>query len=389
MASITGMKTGSFTDINLQGPLRVGDTLNPGAVGQVLISNGENEATEWGTNSAVVPNALTAGTNITYTSGSATWDGAIADTINATDTDTTYSAGNGIDLTGTTFSTDNDGTTINNTGGTGTQNQVLKVPNALTAGTGIQLVGGSGPVASYSGDDATTINSTITDTTYQGGDNITIDTTTNPDTIDLDKTITDQTSIQFNNTGTTTSIVGSSYYMAPRTTCTYLDLESSTNLILPPNVFDMAGTYVMAFNQGVFMPNDDSSYYNYAIEDDFTAPLVAGRGKIMTSGLELEAFLNIPNGWRATGILIDLRGSTGYKVSRSITLYEVKTWSAANPISSTYTYLGGTTTNTQYTFATTMDGSYDNSLWIEVSMASTSDYIAGGYIIVTDRKSVV
>jgi len=383
MASITGMKTGSFTDINLQGPLRVGDTLNPGAVGQVLISNGENQATEWGTNSAVVPNALTAGTNITYTSGSATWDGAIADTINATDTDTTYSAGNGIDLTGTTFSTDNDGTTINNTGGTGTQNQVLKVPNALTAGTGIQLVGGSGPVASYSGDDATTINSTITDTTYQGGDNITIDTTTNPDTIDLDKTITDQTSIQFNNTGTTTSIIGSSYYMAPRTTCTYLDLESSTNLILPPNVFDMAGTYVMAFNQGVFMPNDDSSYYNYAIEDDFTAPLVAGRGKIMTSGLELEAFLNIPNGWRATGILIDLRGSTGYKVSRSITLYEVKTWSAANPISSTYTYLGGTTTNTQYTFATTMDGSYDNSLWIEVSMASTSDYIAGGYIIVT------
>ena len=383
MASITGMKTGSFTDINLQGPLRVGDTLNPGAVGQVLISNGENEATEWGTNSAVVPNALTAGTNITYTSGSATWDGAIADTINATDTDTTYSAGNGIDLTGTTFSTDNDGTTINNTGGAGTQNQVLKVPNALTAGTGIQLVGGSGPVASYSGDDATTINSTITDTTYQGGDNITIDTTTNPDTIDLDKTITDQTSIQFNNTGTTTSIIGSSYYMAPRTTCTYLDLESSTNLILPPNVFDMAGTYVMAFNQGVFMPNDDSSYYNYAIEDDFTAPLVAGRGKIMTSGLELEAFLNIPNGWRATGILIDLRGSTGYKVSRSITLYEVKTWSAANPISSTYTYLGGTTTNTQYTFATTMDGSYDNSLWIEVSMASTSDYIAGGYIIVT------
>tara|TARA_R100000951_G_scaffold113430_2_gene115451 strand:+ start:5438 stop:6595 length:1158 start_codon:yes stop_codon:yes gene_type:complete len=383
MASITGMKTGSFTDINLQGPLRVGDTLNPGAVGQVLISNGENEATEWGTNSAVVPNALTAGTNITYTSGSATWDGAIADTINATDTDTTYSAGNGIDLTGTTFSTDNDGTTINNTGGTGTQNQVLKVPNALTAGTGIQLVGGSGPVASYSGDDATTINSTITDTTYQGGDNITIDTTTNPDTIDLDKTITDQTSIQFNNTGTTTSIIGSSYYMAPRTTCTYLDLESSTNLILPPNVFDMAGTYVMAFNQGVFMPNDDSSYYNYAIEDDFTAPLVAGRGKIMTSGLELEAFLNIPNGWRATGILIDLRGSTGYKVSRSITLYEVKTWSAANPISSTYTYLGGTTTNTQYTFATTMDGSYDNSLWIEVSMSSTSDYIAGGYIILT------
>ena len=229
MASITGMKTGSFTDLNIQGPVRVGNALDPGTIGQVLISNGENEATEWGTNSAVVPNALTAGTNITYTSGSGTWDGAIADTINATDTDTTYSAGNGIDLTGTTFSTDNDGTTINNTGGTGTQNQVLKVPNALTAGTGIQLVGGSGPVASYSGDDATTINCTITDTTYQGGDNITIDTTTNPDTIDLDSAITGMTGITYSGSGGN-NLTGAGM-PGTGTTCTYLDLTSNTNLM--------------------------------------------------------------------------------------------------------------------------------------------------------------
>ena len=229
MASITGMKTGSFTDLNIQGPVRVGNALDPGTIGQVLISNGENEATEWGTNSAVVPNALTAGTNITYTSGNATWDGAIADTINATDTDTTYSAGNGIDLTGTTFSTDNDGTTINNTGGTGTQNQVLKVPNALTAGTGIQLVGGSGPVASYSGDDATTINCTITDTTYQGGDNITIDTTTNPDTIDLDSAITGMTGITYSGSGGN-NLTGAGM-PGTGTTCTYLDLTSNTNLM--------------------------------------------------------------------------------------------------------------------------------------------------------------
>ena len=228
---------------------------------------------------------------------------------------------------------------------------------------------------------ADTINST--DTTYQGGDNITIDTTTNPDTIDLDKTLTDMTSIQFNNTGTSTSLIGSNYYMNPRTPCSYLDLESSTNLILPPNVYNVAGSYHMAFSQGVWMPNDDSSYFNYAIEDDFTAPLVAGRGKVLSSSLELEGYFNIPNGWRATGIFIDLRGSTGFQVSRSISIYEVKTWSSSNPISSTYTYLGGTTTNTQYTFSTTMDGQIDNAMWVEVSMASTADYIAGGYIILT------
>ena len=65
MASVTGMVTGNLTDLNLQQSLRVGDTLDPGTQGQVLISNGEGNATEWGTNSTIVPNALTAGTNIT------------------------------------------------------------------------------------------------------------------------------------------------------------------------------------------------------------------------------------------------------------------------------------------------------------------------------------
>ena len=382
MGSITGLKDIHATSVSNSGQFYLGDNLDAGVSGEALLSQGTQMGAVWGTPTGHLLNALTAGTNITYSSGNPTFDGSVADTINATDT--TYSAGNGIDLSGTTFSTDNDGTTINNTGGTGAQNQVLKVPEALTAGTGIQLVGGSGPVASYSGDDATTINCTITDTTYQGGDNITIDTTTTPDTIDLDKTLIDMTSIAFNNTGTPTYIVGSNYYMAPRTHCTYLDLKSTTNLILPPNVFEVApSTYHMAFSQGIWMPNDDSSYFNYAIEDDFSAPLVAGRGKILSSSLELQGFLNIPNGWRATGIYIDVRGSTGFQVSRSITMYSVKTYSTSNPISSTYTYLGGSTTNTAYTLSSTMDGAIDRAMWIEVSLTSTSDYIAGGYIVLT------
>ena len=143
MGSITGLKKGSFTSIDNSGEFRLDTNLDSGTAGEVIVSGGPNQPATWGPNGVAVPNALTAGTNITYTSGAASWDGAIADTINATDTDTTYTAGSGMDLTGTTFSTDNDGTTINNSGGTGAQNQVLKVPQALTAGTGIQLVGGS------------------------------------------------------------------------------------------------------------------------------------------------------------------------------------------------------------------------------------------------------
>jgi len=210
MASITGMKTGSFTDINLQGALRVGDTLNPGAVGQVLISNGENESTEWGTNSAVVPNALTAGTNITYTSGSATWDGAIADTINATDTDTTYQGSATINIDTTT-----NPDTIN----------CIKVPNALTSGTNVSFSVGT----TYDGSAAITINTTDTDTTYQGGDNITIDTTTNPDTIDLDSAITGMTGITYSGGGGNNLTGGGG--AGGETIATYLDLTSDTNLM--------------------------------------------------------------------------------------------------------------------------------------------------------------
>jgi hypothetical protein len=49
-----------------------------------------------------VPNALTAGTNITFSSGT-TYDGSAAITISSTDTNTTYTAGTNLNLSGTTF----------------------------------------------------------------------------------------------------------------------------------------------------------------------------------------------------------------------------------------------------------------------------------------------
>ena len=56
---------------------------------------------------------LTAGTNITFSSGT-TYNGGSAITINSTDNDTSYTAGTGLDLSGTEFSTTN--SVLNNRG---------------------------------------------------------------------------------------------------------------------------------------------------------------------------------------------------------------------------------------------------------------------------------
>ena len=224
MSSITGLKRGTFTSVDNSGEFRLGDTLDSGTAGQALLSGGVQQPTSWGIPAGTIANALTAGTNVTYSSGNPTWDGSIADTINSTDTDTLYYAGAGLGLVGVIFNTDNDGTTINNSGGTGTQNQVLKVPNDLTAGTNVTFSVGT----TYNGSSAITINSTDTDTTYQSGANINIDVFTNPDTINLDAALTGMTGFTFTGSGgnnlTGAGMPGSG------TTCTYLDLTSATNI---------------------------------------------------------------------------------------------------------------------------------------------------------------
>jgi hypothetical protein len=175
MGSITGLKKGQFTSIDNSGEIRLGSEINPGTVGQAIISGGPDEPAVWGTHTGVI-NPLTMGTDLSLASGNATFDGSIPDTINAAGHGF-GSGGNGIDITGTTITTDNDGVTINNTGGTGAQNQVLKVPNTLT------ITDSAGSSVVFDGSSTKSITINDNDTTYQGGTGISIDTTTNPDTI--------------------------------------------------------------------------------------------------------------------------------------------------------------------------------------------------------------
>jgi hypothetical protein len=389
MSSITGLKRGAFTSIDNSGEIRLGAEIDPGTAGQALVSGGPDQPAVWDTHTGIIQ-PLTAGANITYASGNPSFNGSVADTIIATDTNTEYTAGNGMDLTGTTFSTDNDGTTINNTGGTGTQNQVLKVPNSLTQGSNITFSSGT----TYDGSAAITISSTDTDTTYQAGNGIEINTATNPDTISAKP---DEDTIDFDgdelavlkvpeglSAGTNLSYTSGSTFdgAAARTinldtNLTNVNLTDSTNIIHPPNVFDYAGDLRMSIEMGNFYPNDDSSYFNIGVEDDLSAK-IHGTLKVLTSSLEVCGYFIIPNNYTATALRIDVTNSSGSSVSRTITAASVITYGATG-----FTSLVTTTTNAEQALVTTMAGASDRIMLIKIFTTSTSDHIRGGYIKLT------
>ena len=345
---------------------------------QVLIADPTINATIYKTltPSMIGLENLTAGTNITYSAGT-TYNGTAPITISATDTNTqlTLVEQNGIvitDLGGLNrgIATDIDATTIVFNG---TEMEVAKVPNVLTKGTNINFSNtDDGAIeTTYDGSTPITISSTDTNTEYTAGTNLNLAGTT----FNLDTTITAMVGVEFLDNGSATNLTGSNYPGKP-TQATYLDLSSTTNIILPPNCFFTGSEYRLAFNQGIFMPNDDQSYFNIAVEDDFSTN-THGRVKPLTSSLELIGFITIPNGWRATGGLVSLVNSSGSNVSRTTQYYNVITYGGVGFI----TLMSGST-NSVTTFTTTMTGAVDRALMLKVYTASTADFVGGGYIVI-------
>ena len=395
MSSFNGLKRIAATSIQNTGPFILGNQLDAGTVGQVIVSNGTNESAAWGTNSAVLPNALTMGTNLSLASGAASFNGGVADTINATVP--TLTGGNGIDITGTSITTDNDGTTINNTGGAGAQNQVLKVPNAMTAGTNINFLSGGFPVATYDGSTALTISAVDTDTqlnltegngieiTNTGGLNRTIAAKVDQDTIDFDgdelaclkvpEGLSAGTNLSYTSGSTFDGETARTINLD--TAPTNLDLTSSTNIIHPPNVFDYAGDLRMSIEMGNFYPNDDSSYFNIGVEDDFTAA-IHGTLRPLTSTLEICGYFIIPANYTATACRIDINDSLGAAVSRVILTTSITTYGATG-----YTSLGSGNSGAEFSFITSLTGASDKIMLIQIYTTSTSDHIRGGYILLT------
>jgi len=210
--SVTGLRIGDFDDVSIAHNISLTTSANDGTAGQVIVSGGADKPVEWGhghglnhelimgtnlslasgnpswdativdtinasdttyqgsttinidtatnpdtINCIKVPNALTAGSNISFSSGT-TYDGSAAITINSTDTDTqlNLTAGDGIVISNTgglnrTISAKPDEDTIDFDG---TELAVIKVPEGLSAGTNLSYSSGS----TFDGETARTIN---------------------------------------------------------------------------------------------------------------------------------------------------------------------------------------------------------------------------------------
>ena len=379
MGSINGLKKISATSIQNSGEFILTNQLDPGTAGQVIISAGPNEPALWGNNSATIPNALTMGTSLSLASGNSSFNGSIADTINAANTDTQ------LNLTAALPVIINNGGGLNrevelqydsNTlGAGGGALQVLKVPNVLTASSNIIFTNtdDGASASSYDGSQPITIRATDTNTEYTAGTNLNLSGTT----FNLDTSITTQTGITFLNNGASTNLTGSNYPNKP-TIATNLDLSSSTNIFPhPAGVFDVGGKLRMSINLSNFLPNDDSSYYNLAVEDDFVAATM-GTVKPMTSSLEVCGYFIIPEGYTATGARIDLNNSSGTPVSRLTQAYRITTYGGTGYLSLHSWYTGA-----EATFGISMVGASDTIMLIKIFTASTADHIRGGYILLT------
>tara|TARA_R110000772_G_scaffold4337_2_gene15244 strand:- start:149 stop:1333 length:1185 start_codon:yes stop_codon:yes gene_type:complete len=243
MASLSGLQSGYFTDIDVVDTIAING--NIGTLNQVLTSDG-TKTTYQNPSLPPVSNLITSGTGIDITATgnpetistnvkSLVLDGTAvsgtpqtfnpnanggSQTITINDTDTTYTATQPISLSvGNDIGLQYDNDTIILDGG---DIAVAKVPTTLTF-TGYDT-------GTFDGSSALSINLVDTNTTYSAGDNINISGIGN--SIGLNQTIIDQNSIQFNIDGTSTTLTGSNYPQKP-TVGTYLNLTDTTNIISP------------------------------------------------------------------------------------------------------------------------------------------------------------
>lgn len=185
--------------------------------------------------------------------------------------------------------------------------------------------------------------------------------------------------------GSVTSITGTSYHNM-RTQITKCALLGDTNWITPSGVYHISGiVYRMPFHAGIFHPNDDSSYYNYCIEDD--GAKTRGRGHIRTSGLEVSAVIYIPRGWKAVADFVDVRDSsgnvlTGYSAP-TYHSYKIQVWKSGGTIADAVAlHSGSVDIDTENTFygGTEFEGVADMALLIDINLTSVSQFVGGGYI---------
>ena len=410
MASITGLRSGFFTDIDVVDSISING--NVGLVNQVLTSDGTNTSYE---NPTVPPasDLVSAGTGITITtsgnpetiatnvkslvlSGTAVVStpqtfnpnangGSQTITINDTDTQLTLAEGSGIDITNLgglnrRIAAKIDADTIVFDG---TTMEVAKVPNQLTAGTGISFSSGT----TYDGSGAITITGTDTNTqlnltegsgisiTNTGGVNRTIAMNADGSTLNsnvgsgqagvikVPNALTAGTGISFNS-GTTYDGSGAK--------------TISVSSPLPTGVFDVGGDFRMTINLANFMTNDDSTFYNIISEDDGSSK-IHGAIKPANAAVEMVGYFIIPSGYEATAARVDVTDSGGSGITRDLTFESFTTYGGT-----TFADLGDGPTGSEQAFDVALTGASDKLLIIKIDTTSADDYVRGGYILLEE-----
>ena len=346
---------------------------------------------------AKVPNSITFATDGTG-SRTGTFDGSSAITIDNRDTDTTYTAGNGIQISGSNqIQTKTDNQTIRDSGGgSGNNLEVIKVPNALTAGTNITFSSGT----TYDGSAAITISSTDTNTTYTGGKNITVDTTPNPDEIDLDDDLTAIDSITMTSTAGTTALTGNDYPSNP-TPMTYFDLSSATN-VFPDfssiGVGGLGGIYKDVANGFLYRFLLPSDFLNDNDSSGYARSVIADSGnhgaQQCYAGSQYYAFFTIPDGYYFSGFRVNLVNSVGTAQGTTPTssfYVNVYTKTIDSNLSVSGTTKGFNTDNLGYTITSGYSASWDINDPITIGAIhcfrnpwSSSYYNRGGWIQYTE-----
>jgi hypothetical protein len=144
--------------------------------------------------------------------------------------------------------------------------------------------------------------------------------------------------------------------------CSNLNLLDASNRVLPTGVYYVSGYHYLALNSAGWRPNDDHSYYNIHVEDDEANDKVFGRVRVASSVVELVQVVQVPQNWRATGVLVDVCDTAGSALIRNINAYRIANYSSVG-----FADLGNGTTDNEMTLSTVsgyMDGSSYFSLMI-------------------------
>lgn len=305
-------------------------------------------------------------------------------TFTNTDTNTTYSAGSGLSLSGTSFSLANDsvgpdqinGNTAGNTGnylqlqggGTGL-GWGTPTNTTYSAGSGLSLSGttfsiGTLPNGSVSGEiigDESITQGKLQDDSVQ-------ENNIEDNSISLAKMKDNSVRVAELDTSTSPS---SGQFLQYAPTSTGLHWTTVTRDSLNTGKHDWGhhghSTRIKILPTD-FMQDSDSTIYNYAI----TSADSGGSGRLMHSSLEVFGNFIIPQGMKATAVMIYCNQNRGIQTYQCYIS------------SSTATSLGTGTCNTQDTLSSQVTASDTNYLSIRVDLADTSDRLYGGYIVIAE-----